>query len=82
MFFLFSGQLLQDVVYSLKDSLFFVLLKTSEVIIFDATTNPCSARQLWVAPSNRQLLSIALVSLQRSLSLSPPLSLSPSLSHS
>ena len=64
-------QLLRDVVYSLKDSLLFVLLKTSEVIVFDATTNPCSARELLVAPSDKQLLSIALVSLSLSLSLSP-----------
>ena len=54
----------------MRDSLLFVLLKTSEVIVFDATTNPCSARELLVAPSDKQLLSIALVSLSLSFSLS------------
>ena len=55
-------QLLHDVVYSLCDRLIFVLLKTNDVLVFSANTNPCSAKELWVPNKRNKINCIAMVS--------------------
>ena len=45
--FIFSLQQMEDVLYSQTDELLFVLLKTPNVLVFDARYNPCLTKELW-----------------------------------
>ncbi|XP_077997831.1 WD repeat-containing protein 87-like [Glandiceps talaboti] len=61
-------QILTDIVYDPRNARIYIALATGEVLLFDSSTNPCSAYQLWVPHlPDDAVLCLALVKLNNAL---------------
>ena len=58
--------MLRDAAYSFTEKILYTLLCTGEVMVFTASTNPCSAKQLWIPSSTgERVMCISMVSVYR-----------------